>query len=377
MNRIIIRNKVIKFFYQNLLKPVYFLMDPELVHDRMLAFGRFLGRTSMLRSLVSAFFGYSNPQLEQEILGIKFKNPVGLAAGFDKNAMLVDILPSVGFGFMEVGSITGEPCQGNPKPRLWRLKQSKSLVVYYGLSNYGSEAISAKLAGKTFDIPLGTNVAKTNIKATDDIAVGVADYAKAFKKLAVIGDYFTVNISCPNTSGGEPFLEAENLEKLFVELDKIETKKPVFVKLSPDISDIELDGIIQVCKNHRVHGFICSNLTKRRDNSKILDRAVPPKGGFGGKIVEELANQLVKKVYQKSEGRFVIIGCGGVFTAEDAYKKIKLGANLIQLITGMIYGGPQTISEINQGLVELLKKDGYKSIPEAVGVENRVLQKVA
>lgn len=362
-----IRNALIGFLYKLILKPVFFLQDPEDIHDFMIKFGHILGEFSVLRYMTSLMFNYRNSKLGQNILGIYFSNPVGLAAGFDKDAQLTQILPSIGFGFAEVGSITGEACSGNPKPRLWRLKKSKGLVVYYGLKNKGSRVLALELKNKKFNIPVGISVAKTNSKDTVTTKAGVADYAKAFNAFINIGSYITVNISCPNAYGGEPFTDAERLEKLLSKLDEIKIDKPVFLKLSPDLSKREIDDILKVLAKYRVHGLVISNLTKNRDNSKIMDSNVPTKGGLSGKIVEDLSNDLIEYVYKKTKGRLVIIGCGGVFTAEDAYKKIKAGASLVQLITGMIYQGPQVISEINQGLVRLLEKDGYGSISEAIG----------
>lgn len=350
---------VVEFLYKNILKPFFFLFDPEFVHDGMILTGQILGSNFLTRKMTSLFFSYSNPSLEQTILGIKFKNPIGLSAGFDKDALLTDILPSVGFGFEEVGSITGEFCSGNPKPRLWRLKDLKSLIVYYGLKNNGCKEIAKKLKNKKFTIPIGTSIAKTNCADTVDTDKGITDYIKAFKAFSDIGAYFTINISCPNAYGGLPFTDNKKLDKLLTQTDKIKTKKPIFLKMSPDLTDKELEGILDVAAKHKVDGFVCSNLTK---NSKMAE-----KGGLSGKLVEDLANELISKVYKKTKGKYIIIGCGGVFSAEDAYKKIKLGASLVQLITGMIFEGPQLIGEINRGLVKLLQKDGYNNISEAVG----------
>ena len=176
--------------------------------------------------MTSILFNYSNSVLEQTILGIKFKNPVGLAAGFEKNAELTQILPSVGFGFEEIGSITGEPCEGNPKPRLWRLPKSKALIVYYGLKNNGAEEVSKRLAGKNFSIPIGTSVAKTNNSQIVSTEAGIADYLKAYRLLSDIGAYTTINISCPNTSGGQPFTDPQKLEQLLQEISKLPKTKP-------------------------------------------------------------------------------------------------------------------------------------------------------
>lgn len=361
------RNKTIYFLYQNLLKPVYFAFYPETIHDSMVKFGVVLGASPITRRLTGLMFGYSNKKLETEVCGIRFKNPIGLAGGFDKNAQLTDILPSVGFGFIEVGSITGEPCTGNPRPRLWRLKNSKSLLVWYGLKNDGCEVLSKKLKNKKFSVPLGINIAKTNSEDTVDTQKGIDDYVKAFKMFADIGDYFTVNISCPNAFGGLPFTDPVRLDKLLSALDKISTKKPIFLKFAPDQTFAEIDGLLKVVDKHRVHGFIATNLTKNRNSKKIKDAVPSNDGGMSGKVVEELSNDLIAYLYKKTKGKYVIIGLGGVFSAEDAYKKIKLGASLVQLITGMIFEGPQVISEINRGLVPLLEADGYENISQAVG----------
>ena len=369
---IFIRNKAFRFFYKNLLQPLFFQFDPETVHDRIVFFGEFLGRFSLTRNITSSLFNYSNKKLEQDILGIKFKNPVGLGAGFDKNAQLINILPSVGFGFAEVGSITGEPCEGNPKPRLWRLKKSRGFLVWYGLKNDGCEVISEKLKSKKFEIPIGTNIAKTNSPNTVETDMGIADYIKAFKEFTEIGAYFTINISCPNAYGGLPFTDSGRLDKLLDKIDRIATKKPIFLKLSPDLPKSEIDKIIMVCSRHRVHGFVLTNLTKNRTNRKVLDKVLSAEGGMSGKIVENLSNELISYIFQKTNGKYVIIGLGGVFSAQDAYKKIMLGASLVALISGMIYEGPQVISEINIGLVKLLERDGYSNISQAIGADNKI-----
>ncbi len=363
------RNTITQAVYKKLLKPLFFRHDPEDTHDSMTAMGVHLSNYWLGRALTNAMFNYRNPMLEQELCGISFINPIGLSAGFDKNAELTDILPDIGFGFAEVGSITGEKCVGNPKPRLWRLKESEGLVVYYGLKNDGCEAIAQRLQGKHFSIPIGMSVAMTNCLANADIDLAIHDYAKAFRTMEPFASYITVNISCPNTAGGQPFIVPENLERLFVVLDTIPTTKPIFIKLSPDFSMMQLDTILAVLAVHRVHGIVCTNLTKKRDNPHILDTNISEKGGLSGKVVKELSDDMLAYVYKKAGKRFLLIGSGGVFSAEDAYKKIRLGASLIQMITGMIFEGPQIISQINQGLVELLKRDGFATIKDAVGVD--------
>ncbi len=365
-----LRNRVIGFVYKNALKPLFFRVNPETIHDHMVRVGKLLGRYGISRYFTKALFSYQHPSLEQTLLGIHFKNPIGLAAGFDKNAELTDIMPAVGFGFQEVGSITGEACIGNQKPRLWRLKSSQALVVNYGLKNDGCEAIARRLRPKHFALPIGTNIAKTNCAQTCELDEGIADYVKAFSQFTAIGAYFTINISCPNAFGGQPFTEPARLDALLTQLDEIVTPKPIFLKLSPDISEENLEHILDVAMRHRIHGFICSNLTKNRDTPLIKEHPLPEQGGISGKVVEPLANKLIADVYRHTKGKYIIIGCGGVFSADDAYRKIKLGASLVQLITGMIFEGPQLISSINQGLVALLKRDGFSTIAEAVGKDH-------
>ncbi len=359
-----IRDSIIGWLYRSILKPVFFLFDPERIHDRMILTGKILGSNPITRGLTGLMFGYQNPMLEQNLAGIKFKNPVGLAAGFDKEAHIGAILPGVGFGFEEAGSITALPFEGNPRPWMWRLPEYKALRVNYGLKSSGAPNVHKFLLGKKFDFALGLSLAKTNSKATSEVPAGIEDYFISYKIFQDIGDYFTINISCPNTCEASPiFAQPENFDLLLAKLFSISKSKPVFVKLSPDLEEGQLTGILEIGNKYPLDGFICTNLTK----NNVFNHE--GNGGFSGKAVEELSNQMLSKVYRFYGGKKIIIGCGGVFSAEDAYKKIKLGASLIQLITGMIYEGPQLIGEINRGLVKLLKKDGYKNISEAVGVD--------
>jgi len=367
-----VKAAVIRFKYKYFLKEIFFLRDPEFVHEHMVRVGHFLGKYGWSRGFIRWLFYYEHHTLEQKIAGMTFKNPVGLAAGFDKDAYLTQILPEVGFGFEEAGSITGVACDGNPKPWLWRLPKSRALVVNYGLKNEGSEVISARLKKLKFKIPLGISLAKANSPDTVEEARGIADYVKAYKTFvaAGVGDYFTVNISCPNAFGGEPFVDPDKLGRLLLALSEGGWKKPVFIKMPSDIEPSMVDSLLEVSRKYKITGFICTNLTKKRDNGKVnpLDK-LPEKGGISGKVVEDLSNQLISYIYKKTGKEFVIIGCGGVFSAEDAYKKIRLGASLIQMITGMIFEGPEVIGLINHGLANLLKKDGFASIIEAVGAD--------
>lgn len=359
-----------RFLYRNALKPILFRQDPEVIHERFISFGAWLGKYRLTRSCLSALFAYQDQMLSQEVLGITFSNPVGLAAGFDKNAQLTQVLPSVGFGFEVIGSITGETCKGNTeRPRLWRLPKSQALVVFYGLMNDGCEAIVKRLRAARFQIPLGVSVAKTNDEKTIDTEVGIRDYLKALRTMNEVGDFFVVNISCPNTFGGEPFSDPERLELLLTVMDKENIQKPIFLKLPADISPHELDALIDVSNRHCVHGFVISNLTKKRDRVEIQQEEIAgiTKGGISGAPTRSCANALISHAFQQVGHRYIIIGVGGIFSAEDAYEKICAGATLVELITGMIYEGPQLIGQINKGLVSLLKRDGYTNITQAIG----------
>ena len=372
-----IRNNIILLLYKNIFKKILFKIDPEKVHDHAIKIGQVYGSNILFRKITSLFFSFSDPKLEQNICNIIFKNPVGLAAGFDKNARIIKIMPGIGFGFTEVGSITSNPCDGNPKPRLWRLPESKSIIVNYGLNNDGVEVISKKLFKdrNKWEIPVGINVAKTNSLETNDIRNGIDDYINGIRFFLDIGDYLTINISCPNTSGGRPFVDSDSLNLLLREVNGLDIRKPIFLKMPPDLSFDQVDKIIELAEQYNITGFICSNLTKDRNNSKIileeLNKVPEGVGGISGKPAEEMTNNLISYVYKKTNGKKIIIGCGGIFSAEDAYKKIKLGASLLQLITGMIFEGPQVISQINLGLCELLKEDGFKNISEAIGIDSK------
>lgn len=365
------RNIVVGWVYRTLLKPIFFMIDPEKVHEGMVRFGVLLGSFRLTRWFTAIMFGSpKHSMLRQVIRGVTFDNPIGLSGGFDKNAVTTRIMPSVGFGFMEVGSVTARAYEGNPGRHLWRMPASRALVINYGLKNKGAAAISRKLERHSFAIPVCINIAKTNCKETNDVAVGIADYTETFRTFLDIGSFFTINISCPNVTSGQPFHDPENLNRLLISLDAIPTEKPIFIKISPDLTHEQLDGILDVASQHHVDGFVCTNLSKRRDLASISSQDfVPGVGGISGKVVEALTDEQIAYVYRRSQGKFLIIGVGGIFSAEDAYRKIRLGANLLELITGMIYQGPQLISEIQLGLVQLLEKDGFTHVSQAVGID--------
>lgn len=356
--------------YANIIKPILFKIDSEKVHDFTLKSASLLGRAKPINWLIKYSWGYSAESLKQTIDGIEYLNPIGLAAGWDKDAKAISFMTAVGFGFTEVGSITKEPYQGNQGSRLKRLKNSKSILVNYGLKNQGVDIISPRIKKQKSTIPVGTNIARTNSPKCEDDKVSIEDYVYSFNKLTSIGDYFTINISCPNTFGGQPFHDGKRLEMLLTCLDKIPTQKPIYLKLSPDITYQERKDIAKLSFLHRVDGFICGNLTKERKLDTIHDINIPDDGGMSGMVVQQLSDQLIADMHKLTMGKKTIIGLGGIFSAEDAYRKIKLGASLIQIITGLIYEGPQVVGQINLGLAQLLQNDGYDNIRQAVGTDN-------
>jgi dihydroorotate dehydrogenase len=361
--------------YEWFLRPILFCFDPERIHDFFIWVGETLGNFSLGRRLTGVFCAYDHPALHARVLGIDFKNPVGLAAGFDKDVRLTEIMPSVGFGFVEVGAITHHPYGGNKGLRLARLPADQSLIVYYGLKNIGTDAVLHKLQRLHFSIPVGVNIAKTN-RADIKGEKSVEDYAATYRILGKYFSYITLNVSCPNAQDGCMFQDPRLLEGLLAAIAKEKKTCPVLLKISTHLTKKEVDDILAVVKKYPfVDGFVVGNLAKQRDilnlksSREHLNRI--PDGGISGKPIRELSTNLIRHIYRAAKGKYTIIGLGGIFTAEDAYEKIKAGASLVQIITGLIYRGPTAVKKINRGLVELLARDGYAHIGEAVGKEAR------
>lgn len=359
--------------YRKIVKPVFFTFDAEAVHEFMVGNGEFFGKIAPVKSIFNSMFSYQDPRLEQTVVGIRFSNPVGLAAGFDYNAQLTQILGSVGFGFQTVGTMTAEAYEGNPKPRLGRLPKSKSLLVNKGYKNPGIDNIIEKLHSKEFAIPVGLSIGSTNQEFRDEkeqIEDFLITFEKAEKNLSNITHY-ELNISCPNLKSGEPFFEPKKLKALLKELDTLKLSKPVFIKMPTDVPSEVLNALLKAADKFQITGAVIGNLTKDRKNPDLdpVEVANAGKGNFSGKPTEKKTNNLLQAAYKEYNSRYIFIGCGGIFSAEDAYRKIKLGATLVQFITGMIYQGPQVVGQINKGLVKLLEQDGYSNISEAIGAD--------
>lgn len=363
---------IIGFLYRHFLKPLLFLADAERVHGTMVRFGGLLGKSSFVKNVFKKTFCGRNIYLNQNVAGLNFARPVGLAAGFDYEARLTQILPALGFGWMTVGTITNKPYAGNPKPRLGRLPKSKSLMVNKGFKNLGAFETAEKLKKTRFEIPIGISIGRTNAPISQEESVkDIIQAFKIFEKSNVAHTYYELNISCPNLYGDVTFYTSRNLKKLLDAMANLHIKKPIFVKMPTSESDEKTLAMLEVITGYNLAGVIFGNLQKDRKNP-LLDPEEVAKfknGSFSGKPAQQRSNELIQLAYGTFAKKIIIVGCGGIFSAQDAYRKIRLGASLLQLITGMIYQGPQLIAEINRGLVKLLKQDGFKHISEAVGVD--------
>jgi dihydroorotate dehydrogenase len=360
--------------YVHLLKPILFSFDPEKTHVSFVGIGKTMGKIPLVPQLTSSMLRVTDPALSQTIADIRFKNPIGLAAGFDYEANLTQILRPVGFGFQSVGSITNLSYEGNPKPMLGRLPLSRSLLVNKGFKNLGAKATIEKLERNVFPGPVGISIGVTNTpkivtitQALDDI---LAAYQK-FEKSKLNHAYYELNISCPNVATKVSFYDIRNFKILLKEVGSLKLSRPVFVKMPIEQSKETTLALLDAIAGSFPVGVNIGNLAHSRSNPAIHPSEVNKYavGNFSGKPTWQASNEWIRVAHKRYHIGLTIVGCGGVFTAQDAYEKIRLGASLVQLITGMIYQGPQLISQINLGLLDLLHHDGYTHISEAVGTK--------
>lgn len=365
--------KGIGVFYRLVAKPILFHFDPESVHNRTVQSGEKLGRRPFAKKILSSIFSHADPRLSQKIFNLNFKSPIGLAAGFDYEARLTGILPALGFGFGSAGSLTHLPYEGNPRPMLGRLPRSRSLMVNKGFKNLGVATTLAKFRNLKFDYPVGVSIGKTNNLLIKTQEEAVADVTAAFRTAENSGalfSYYELNISCPNLKGGVEFYEPARLEDLVRALSRLNLKRPVFVKMPISNTDAEILSMMRVIVRYPfIKAVIIGNLEKNRKNPALVPEEVAKfsVGNWSGLPCRGRSDELIGLVYKNFGSRIRIIGCGGIFSAADAYRKIKLGASLVQLITGLIYEGPQLVAKINQDLPNLLRADGYKNISDAIG----------
>ena len=305
--------------------------------------------------MAKSMYDFEDPALEVEAFGLKFRNPVGLAAGFDKDAKLFDELSSFGFGFIEIGTLTPKGQDGNPKPRLFRLPKDQSLINRMGFNNQGVESAIERLKKKRSEVIIGGNIGKNKVTPNDE---AVNDYVLSFEALFPYVDYFVVNVSSPNTPNLRELQEKEPLKLLLMALTAANSlkqiKKPILLKIAPDLTNEQLDDIIEIVEETKIDGVIATNTTISREDLKT-DKAKVEEigaGGVSGKAVRERSTEVIKYLHEKSNGAFPIVGVGGINTAEDAIEKLKAGATLIQVYTGFIYEGPAMVKNINKGILE-------------------------
>jgi dihydroorotate dehydrogenase subfamily 2 len=347
--------KLESFIYRNILKPILFLIDPEVVHNLFTQVGEGIENISWLTKTI---FRYDHPSLSKTVLGIRFENPIGLSAGFDYDGHMAKVMHSVGFGFNTVGTVTALAYEGNTKPRLARLLKSKSLLVNKGFKSGGAHEVRARLDKKNLsESVIGISVGSTNIERINTLSKAIADYVSTFKLFAPrkYVKYFELNISCPNIRLKGAFSQAENFTKLCKAVSSLKLKQPVFVKMPNEISLKDSDTLVQIALNHGIRGFIFSNLVKDRTNpafdpSEIASVSHLP-GNFSGRPTFDNSNKLIRHTRKKFGIDIAIIGTGGIFSVEDARAKLAAGADLVQLITGMIFEGPQLIGQINHDLI--------------------------
>jgi dihydroorotate dehydrogenase len=344
---------VMKTLYKRVLKPILFKFDPELIHDVFVTGGELMGRFTLTRGLIGMFYRYTGPDISKTVDGIRYHTPVALAAGFDYNGRLTRILPSVGFGGDEIGSVTARHCEGNDPPRLHRCINSGALVVSKGLKNNGVDALIQKLKRTPREpgFVLGISIARTN----DDLAVGleegIADYETSLRKLVEtnVGDFYTINISCPNVHGGESFAEPAELRQLLERLMAIEHDKPVYAKMPINLPWPEFKEIADIVVEYGLDGVVIGNLNKDYASLRYRDEAPADyAGGLSGEPCRDPSTELIRKTRNHYGDELTIIGCGGIMSAEDALEKFRAGADLLQLITGMIFEGPGLMKEIGQ-----------------------------
>ncbi len=342
------------------LRPYIFSLDPEVAHD--------LAIKSLKANILpkSLFEVEGEELLETNLFNIKLPNPIGLAAGFDKSAEVYNSLFKFGFGFVEIGTVTPERQLGNPKPRIFRLEKDMALINRLGFNNHGSEIISKRISNNHPNGILGINIGPNK-----DTQNKEEDYYICLSRLSIYSNYITINISSPNTEGLRNFHDQKEMIKLFTGLNKIKKEKrintPIAVKLSPDINDLDISGIIELTNKYNIQGIIVSNTTdSNREN--LSDIKKNEKGGLSGQPLKDISTNLIKKFYKETKGKIKIIGVGGVDCGQSAFEKISAGADAVQLYTGMVYKGPGVVKDIKKELISILKKENFKNISQAVGI---------
>lgn len=338
----------------SLIKPLLFKFDPEKVHHFIFKAIKFSLKVPGVKSLWKKWYVIEDKKLERNLFGLTFKNPVGLAAGFDKNAHLFNELAYCGFGFIEVGTVTPKGQSGNPKKRLFRLTQDEAIINRMGFNNEGVEVMIEHLKNKNTNIIIGGNIGKNKVTPNEKAN---EDYIFCFEALFDYVDYFVVNVSSPNTPNLRALQDKEPLEKLLSELQKLNhlksNPKPILLKIAPDLTNNQLDDVVDIVASTKIDGVIATNTTISREGLKTKDVDKIGAGGLSGKPLKQRSTEVIKYLSDKSNKAFPIIGVGGIHSADDAIEKLNAGADLVQIYTGFIYEGPKLVRKINE---EILKK---------------------
>ncbi|PWG04492.1 quinone-dependent dihydroorotate dehydrogenase [Polaribacter aquimarinus] len=341
--------------YKLLIRPILFLFDPEKVHYFIFSLIRTLCKIPLMTSILRGFYQINDKKLERNLFGLTFKNPVGLAAGFDKNAVLYNELSNFGFGFIEIGTVTPKGQIGNPKKRLFRLKDDKGIINRMGFNNDGVEAAIENLKQNKGKVIIGGNIGKnTNTKPEDY----TEDYLEVFEQLHPYVDYFVLNVSCPNVGSHAKLNDKEYLVELITACQKLNNsqlkQRPILLKIAPDLNNTQLDEIIELVAETKIDGVIASNTSTTRDNLKASKSRLDEigNGGVSGQPIKNQSTKVIQYLANKSGKSFPIIGVGGIHSAEDALEKINAGADLVQVYTGFIYEGPSLLKKIHKAILE-------------------------
>lgn len=338
--------------YKKLIKPILFCIDPEKIHDLIFFLTNLVFKIPFISIIVSKLFGLKNSNLETELFGIKFPNPVGLAAGFDKNAKLFNEFSSFGFGFVEIGTVTPLSQDGNPKKRLFRLTNDDAIINRLGFNNVGVDKVVDRLKSNK-NVIIGGNIGKNKKTHMNEAN---QDYLICFEKLFPYVHYFAINVSSPNTENLRDLQHKESLKNLLQSIQKKNqsylSPKPVLLKIAPDLSKDELLDIIEVVKETSIDGIIATNTTLSRDNLNSSYDLINQKGGLSGKPLSDKSTAVIKFLHEKSNGSIPIIGVGGIMSPNDAIDKIKAGASLIQIYSGFVYSGPSIVKKINNAILK-------------------------
>ena len=362
--------------YESLIRPFLFRLDPEWAHHSTLAVAGLLGKDPPVRAAMRRLLATQDSRLELEVGGLRYPNPLGLAGGFDKNGIAVQGLAAVGFGSVEVGSISAFPSEGNVvRPRLFRLPADEAIVVYYGVPNDGSKVVAKRLTGQYMPVPLGVNLVETNTGKPIEAEHVIQELITAAEPFLEVADYFMLNLNCPNTSAGKsPFDDPENLRRLLEGYAGYRNMPATYVKVVPSTDSERIDGTLAAIAPFGFVKGIAFGLPtgKPYKGLKTPEQELNQMPGtLCGKPVGKLIDESIRAWYERlDKKRHVLVGIGGITNAADAYRKIRLGASLLQIYTALIYQGPGLVGRINRGLCDLLERDGLKHISDAIGLDS-------